>query len=529
MPGERCGALSTDADPRSVYAEALGLLARGATAEARQCLEAALAAKGGEGRLLLALAAVERAEGHLDRAVARLVEAVAAMPGEPSILNNLGLALLEVGRSRDAMARFRQALTLRPDDAEIHSNLIFALDADPKADVVVQQRERRRWFERHAAEFSKEPRAISNSRDPDRRLRIGYVSADFCRHSAAAIFGPIVLGHDSGRFECACYSATRQEDEATETFRQRVSIWRDISGQSDDDVARAIFSDGIDILVDLSGHSGGGRLGVFARKPAPIQISAWGHATGTGLPMIDALFADAVVVPAEERRFYAEAVVDLPCLLTFDAPREPAISPEPPSVHSDAVVFGSFNRFAKLSNDVLGCWAKLVLGYPGARLLLKDAGLDDPDLRARVQGVLAQAGLPATRVSLRGRSDRARHLAAYGEVDVALDPFPMNGGLSTLEALWMGVPVVTLRGRSISARGCASILTAIGEPSWMAADEAGYGAIAHRLARDVAMRRAFRATIRERMSAHPIGNPTLYCRAVEDVYRRLWRGWCASG
>ena len=468
------------------------------------------------------------AERRSDDAIRLLESALALAPGETSVFNNLGLALLEAGRPADAALRFRQALLLRPDLADTHSNLIFALDADPAGDTAGQQDERRRWAARHASSAVRAPRRHANARDPERRLRIGYVSADFCRHSAAAIFAPIVTGHDPARFDVACYSATREVDEATESFRRRAALWRDIAKANDEQVAETIRADAIDILVDLSGHSGGGRLLVFARKPAPIQISAWGHPTGTVLPQIDALFADPVVAPPTERRLFAERIEDLPCLLTFDPPPgAPDIKPDKGSER--APVFGSFNRAAKLGEHVLARWAGIVAGVHGARLLLKDAGFDDPGQRRRVVAALVAGGLAAERVELRGRTDRLAHLAAYNDIDVALDPWPMNGGFTTLEALWMGVPVVTLRGRSISGRGCASILTVLGRRSWIAENEDDYAATARGVMADAAGRSRFAANARATMRSTPLADPSRVVVAVETIYRRLWRDYCASG
>jgi predicted O-linked N-acetylglucosamine transferase (SPINDLY family) len=468
------------------------------------------------------------AERRSDDAIRLLEGALALAPGEASIFNNLGLALLEAGRPTDAALRLRQALMLRPDLAETHSNLIFALDADPAGDAASQQAERRRWAARHAARVAKAPAPHGQTRDPERRLRVGYVSADFCRHSAAAIFAPIVTGHDPSRIDVVCYSATREVDEATESFRRKAGLWRDIAEADDDKVAETVRADAIDVLVDLSGHSGGGRLLVFARKPAPIQVSAWGHPTGTGLDQIDALFADRVVVPESERRLFAERIEDLPCLLTFEPP------PGAPDIRragtrGRAPIFGSFNRVAKLSGRVLACWAGIVAATSGARLVLKDAGFDDPGIRARILAALGAGGLAVERVELRGRTDRLAHLAAYNDIDVALDPWPMNGGFTTLEALWMGVPVVALRGRSISGRGCASILSVLGRPDWIAESEADYRARALALMADDAGRAAFAASARERLRATPLADPRRVVDAVEAIYRRLWRDYCASG
>lgn len=521
--------MPTVVDPSAAFREALVLHREGRDADARAVLDRALEAHSNDPRLAFGYALLERDAGRIDRTVAWLERASAAAPGDASLLNNLGLALLDAGRGPEAIQRFRQSLAIRPGDAETHGNLIFALDADPRADLLVQQRERRRWYEAHAATL---PTFATKSRrplDPARPLRVGYVSADFCRHSAAAIFGPVVMGHDPAAFEVVCFSSTRAVDETTTAFKSRAAIWRDIADLSDEMVAALIVDDGIDILVDLSGHSAGGRLLIFARQPAPIQISAWGHATGTGLPMIDALFADDVVVPPAEARFFAEKVEVLPCLLTFEPLKEAPCIDFVASRRSGRKTFGSFCRIAKLSDEALGLWSRIVLAEPGSRLMLKDAGFDDPDVRTRTLARLEKFGLPGERIELRGRTDRLAHLAAYAEIDVALDPFPMNGGLGTLEALWMGVPVVALCGKSISARGAASILTTLGREEWIAGTETEYRDLALALGRDIALREGFRKTSRDDMTATPLADPTRYVRSVEELYRRLWRRKLVSG
>lgn len=517
-----------DADPESAFRRSFALIDTGENRAAREILETALARFPNNPRLMLGRAHLERRTGKIAEAVAWLERAAEAAPGDPTLLNNLGLALLDIGRPSEAIDRLRQSLLLRPDSAETHSNLIFAMDADPAGDAASQQRERRRWFLRHGASQVARAQRRAIDKDPERRLRVGYVSADFGRHSAAAIFASVVLGPNSKDFESVCYSANRTDDEATETLRKGVSLWRDVAEWTDDELETVVVADEVDILVDLSGHSGGGRLTLFSRKPAPIQVSAWGHATGTGIPSIDALFADAVTVPESERRLYAEKVEYLPCLVTFDPPRDgPAIATSK-AAGTRGPIFGCFNRVAKLSGRLLEKWVKIVAQIPGARLLLKDSAFDDPEVCDNMRKSLSGFGLDPDRIAFRGRTDRYQHLDAYNDIDVALDPYPMNGGLSTLEALWMGVPVVALRGRTISGRGCASILTSLRCEDWIAETEDDYATIAKKLAASPQERIAFGANARKRMLATPLADPVAYVTAVEMIYRRLWREYCAS-
>ena len=466
--------------------------------------------------------------GHLAEGIAEHRTALALDPDRAAALNNLASGHFAQGELDEALPLFRRALELRPDFAEAHSNLIFALDFDPHIGTAEQQAERARWWERHGRRHAGAILAHANERDPGRRLRVGYVSADFLGHSAAALFAPVVTGHDPVAVEVVCYANAPREDAMTATFKARAKLWRNVYGLSDDVMAAQVRADVVDILVDLSGHSAGNRLAVFARKPAPIQVTAWGHGTGTGLKTIDALFADPVTVPQAERRFFAERVVDLPASLTFaPAPYAPEIA-DLPARREGVVTFGSLNRMAKTADDNLALWAKIANAAGGARLLLKDRVFDDAAQRSRVEGFFARAGVAENRLNLLGGSSHRDHLAAYGRIDIGLDPFPHGGGVSTLEALWMGVPVVTLIGRTIAGRFSAAMQTAIGLGDFAVGDLDGYLARAVAVARDLDRLAELRVALRRRVAASPVGNAKRYVGAVEEAYRDLWTRWCAG-
>jgi predicted O-linked N-acetylglucosamine transferase (SPINDLY family) len=291
-------------------------------------------------------------------------------------------------------------------------------------------------------------------------------------------------------------------------------------------VAAQIREDRIDILVDLSGHTGGNRLLVFARKPAPVQITAWGHATGTGLATMDYLFADPVALPAAIRPLFAEQIYDLPCILTYEVPLDlPPLAP-PPAQAGQPFTFGSFNRLEKLSDATLELWARLLRAVPRARIMIKNLNLDEASMQTRLRARFEARGIAGERLVMLGRSLPREHLAAYSRVDIALDPFPQNGGVSTVDALAMGVPVVTLPGTTIPSRVTASVLTAMGMPEWIARDEDEYVAIAARWARNVAGLARLRRKVRNRLFRSPVGDHQRYTRAVEQAYRQIWKRWC---
>ena len=410
----------------------------------------------------------------------------------------------------------------------VHSNLIFALNFEPTASAARLQAERARWNELYAQQFAPLIRPHNNDPDPNRRLRVGYVSSHIRRQASIYAFGGVLLCHDPTSFEVVCYSDTLDEDDVTARLRARSDKWHRTVELSDDNFADLVRADGIDILVDCVGHMGGHRLLVFARKPAPIQVTAWGEPTGTGLKAMDYLLADPVLVPASERALLAERVFDLPNFLGYWVP-DPL--PEPvalPAIANGYVTFGSFNRPEKIQDPVLRNWAAILRGLPNARLVLKWARHAEPGRGARILGIFEEEGVGPERVTLLGNSDRADHFAAYQRIDIALDPFPHGGGMTTLDALWMGVPVVTWSGHTISSRLAAASLTALGLTDFIASDLENYVSLAVAKAADFDALARLRASLRGRVAGSVIGDPIRYTRAVEAAYREMWQRWCRS-
>ena len=452
--------------------------------------------------------------------------ALALKPNYAEAHNSLGVALQGQGKLDEAVASYRQALALMPDFASAHSNLIFALDLMMGLDTSALQAERRRWGEVHAAALFGAP-SFDNTPDAERRLRIGYVSADFREHSAAVVFGAMLVKFDAAAFEVFAYSNSTKEDAHTRLFQQSVTCWRKIVGLSDEAVADLIRRDGIDLLVDLSAHSGGNRLLVFARKPAPIQITAWGYSGGTGMKAMDVFFADPVVVPPDEKRFYAEEVRYLPSAVGAFFPNPfPAVNALP-ALSAKGVSFGSFNRLAKVSGEAYKAWAQVLLAIPASTMVLKASELDDTGTRDRVIEHFIQAGVDPERLTLLGKSSWSDHMAAFNRIDLSLDPFPQGGGVTTLEGLMMGVPLVALRGTTLGARGSASFLSTLGLSDWIAETQAQYVEIAVHKAQNLSALAELRQQLRPRFTASVIGDARAYARAVEKEYRTLWREWCA--
>jgi predicted O-linked N-acetylglucosamine transferase (SPINDLY family) len=463
-----------------------------------------------------------------EEALACFDQALAISPDDAEALNNRGHVLAQFGRHAEALASYDRALTIRPDDSEIHSNKIFALDFIAGLGFAEQQAARREWYNVHGKALAANILPHQNARDPSRRLVLGYVSSDFREHSATRTFAPQLRCHDHSRFEVVCYSGVNIEDSRTGEFRQLADKWVSMLGLSDEALAAQIRGDAVDILIDLSGHTAGNRLRMFALKPAPIQVTAWGHATGTGLATIDYLFSDPVSVPEIARPLFAETIYDLPCQITFEAASyAPPVSPLP-ALARGFVTFGCLNRFSKVTPAVLDLWARILRVLPTSRLLLKDTALNDPSLQARTRALLADRGVAPERIELRGGTPRPEHLATFNEVDIALDPFPQNGGASTWEALWGGVPVVVKLGDSLAGRLSGAILSAVGLTDWITENDDDYATLALKHAGNLEALGRLRAELRTIISKSAAGNPVRYTEAVEEAYRWMWQGWCSS-
>ena len=472
-----------------------------------------------------ALAGLER---HAE-AVRAQSQALALKPDAFDSWFNRAIPIGALAGYGEAIRNARRALAIKPDYGTAHSSVIFWLDFIPNLGFAAHQSERRKWsLIQHRA--ASEPAAVhSNTRNPDRIIRLGYVSADFKRHSAADIFGTVLSRHDRSRFELILYSGVVREDERTQVFRALATEWRSTLGLAPDALARQIRADSIDILVDLSGHTIGNHLLTFVRKPAPVQVTAWGHGTGTGIKEIDYFFADPILIPNDVRSMFAEKIYDLPCFMTFAVPDGlPEVTP-PPAARSGVVTFGCFNRAAKIGSIVVATWSRILSRAPKSRLLLKDRAFDSQEARVLITREFERFGVTPDRLLFRGMTSRWDHLAAHSEIDIALDPFPANGGVSTCEAISMGVPVVAFAGSSAPSRGGASLLAAIGLPEWVGADLDAYVEIAVSWAWRVEALATLRHRLRAQFFASPVGDPVAYTRAAEAAFRDIWRRWCEGG
>ena len=499
------------------------LLVLGRLGEALESFDRALSVDSGLALGWLGRANILMLAGNVTDALAANHRALAIEPASVKALTQIGQCHALQGEAEAAVAYFDHALAIKPDDEIALSSKIYAMDFSRDSGFAQHQAVRSEWWRQVGSKVAvQRPSEHERNLDPTRRIVLGYVSAEFRQRSAAFSFRPVLENHDKSRFEVICYSGTPIEDAATNSFRDVADRWRNVLQLSDDRLADCIRADKVDILVDLSGHTEGNRLRTFARKPAPIQVSAWGHAAGTGLPTIDYLFSDPVLIPSEVRSLFAEQIYDLPCAIITETPRAGLLSLEPPVVANGYVTYGAFNRVSKLSDAVIDVWAQILRFDASSRLLIKHYLIDDAAVRGMLIEKFASNGIASDRISLMGSTSRDEHLAAYRCVDICLDPFPHGGGVSTWESLYMGVPVVAKLGNGTTSRVGGAILSAVGMCDWVAADDDQYVEIALRSAAGhlQTIRQELPDLINRRCSA------TAYTRAVEDAYRTMWKKHC---
>ena len=447
----------------------------------------------------------ERAESHYRQALATRSGFVEALIG-------LGLCLQEQGYVGEATSCYRDALDRDPTSIEAHECLLFALNLLPGQAPEAVFDEHRRWASRIPGNGTLLRPA---ARIPGARMRVGFVSGDFKAHATAALVFPLLAALDRTRFEVFCYSTTNQRDAYTERFTGLAEHWREVSGRTAVQAAELIRHDGIDVLIDLSGHTRGNRLDVFAQNPAPVAATWLGYLNTTGLAGLRYRITDAQVdPPGASEAFHSETLLRLPdTLWCFEPPADAPALRAPAGERP--LTFGSCNHVAKLNAAVLGAWARILQAVPGSRLLVM--AVPGERAEARVRKELGSAGIDPQRVETVGRLSRERYWQVLREVDIALDPFPYNGGATTCECLWMHIPVVTLAGRFGFARSSASILSCVERKEWIANDEEQYVAIATGLARDRASLVHSRMSLRDKVLASPLVDAPRFARAFEHA------------
>jgi predicted O-linked N-acetylglucosamine transferase (SPINDLY family) len=471
------------------------------------------------GGALQSLRRIDEAADALDRAV--------ALDPRPHALNGLGLLRIAQARIDDAVASLRRAVALDPTNASSNSNLLLALNYVEDISLEDFFAEHVRWAERHERPLTKDRRPHTNDRSPDRRLRVGYVSPDFKQHPVGLYIEPAVAGHHRDQFEVFCYSDIAAGDEVTARLQRSADVWRDTSTANDARVADIIREDGIDILIDLAGHTARNRLRVFARKPAPVQVTYLGYSSTTGLSAMDYLVADAhLAPPGMHDRFATEKVVRLPRTCLCYVPPVDAVDVGPlPAASAGHVTFASLNRLSKITPGMFDAWIDVVTATPRSRLMLHaDSGRHLDRLTARWR----ERGVDSDRLEIVGRMSLPEYFQLHHRIDIALDPFPHNGGTTSRDALYMGVPVITLAGQHPISRMGLSALETIGLSERAADSLPRYIELATSLAADLPRLADLHRTLRPRMEASPMMDAAAYVADLEAAYRVMWRTWCAA-
>jgi len=543
------------ADPELLGILGAALLKTGANAEAAEALEASLRLSPGSAQTLFNCGLAFENTGRGDKAMELYQQSLALNPSYVGPRNNLAGLLLKLGEMSLAKRVCEEGLALAPGSLELRRTFADVLNSmGLVAEAISEYRKvaslcdgftaalsdsllcllyqdgvsSREVYERHLEWADRYEKPVKGSqpprtrREPGRPLRVGYLSGDFRRHSVAFFIEPVLACHDKSKIESFCYSDVASPDSVTERFKELACEWRDIAALSDEAVASLVRADRIDILFDLAGHTGR-RLRVFAMKPAPVQATWIGYPSTTGLSTMDFRVSDAESDPPGSEAFHSERLLRLPGPFLVFSPSAEAPEPAPaPCLKNGYVAFGSFNAVQKIGPACVALWANVLKSVPGSKLLLKNKAMRDAGARSRLSAAFAREGVDESRLVLAPfESSFAGHMELYSQVDIALDSYPYHGTTTTCEALWMGVPTVSLLGDSHRSRVALSLLKAVGLQSLAASSPAAFVAVAKGLSSDFAVLASFRASLRGAMAASPLCDAKAFTRGFEDALLRI--------
>lgn len=521
-------ALAKDpANPELIYNMGLSLVALRRLADAEKQFARLTRLQPGHGMAWHMLGEAIRRGGNPEASLPAYRQAIKLLPDWPQPWGGLGTALIELGRHEEWLPYMERAVALEPDSLLHYTNLLFSLHLHPglpPEEISARHRAFGKHFE-SLLNASRQPHG--NVPDPIRRLRVGFVSGDLRVHPVGHFMVELLRNLKANEFDLVAYSTSRCQDWLTESVRPAFAIWRDCGEMSEAGLVAQIRADEIDILVDLAGHTEGNQLLVFARKPAPVQVTYLGYFDTTGLSSMDYILGNRWLLPEAEEGLYTEKPWRLPDAHLCFAPPEVAVEVGPlPAMGAGGITFGCFNKAEKVNARVIACWSKILHATPGSRLFLKSKPFSHAPLARLCRERFAAHGIGAERLILEGDSGFTEYLESYGRVDIALDPYPYNGGTTTVQALWMGVPTLALRGDRYVAHMGESILNSVGMPDWVAADEAEYVAKAVAHAGDLTALSALRGELRQRLLASPICDAPRFAQNVTDAFRGMWREWC---
>lgn len=465
-----------------------------------------------------------KGQGRLTEAEACYRRALEIKPDYAEAQNNLGTTLKDFGRFAEAETGLRRALKIRPDYAEAYSNLLFCLNYNNDISIYEHVEEAGRYGQMVAKKVETRFSTWLCTKHPE-RLRVGIVSGDMCNHSVGHFLESILSHVDSSKIELIAYSTHYQTDELTERIKPSFSAWRSLVNEKDQDAADLIHKDGIHVLFDLSGHTAHNRLPVFAWKPAPVQVSWLGYSGTTGVAEIDYYLADPFVVPPGEDDHFTEKIWRLPeSYLCFSTPDVSVEVGSLPAEAAGRITFGCFNNLSKMNNDVVALWSRLLCAVTGSALFLRTSSLSDITVFKNTINRFAGHGIPADRLILDGTfSSRKDLFEAYNRVDLALDPFPYAGTTTSIEALWMGVPVITRRGRNFISHVGESILHNAGLDDWIAENDDDYVEKAVLHTANLENLATLRTNLRRQVLASPLFDASRFARHFEDALWTMWK------
>lgn len=460
----------------------------------------------------------------LDQAISSFQLNLALAPDNVSSYVNLGQALMNKGRLDEAVFSFRRAIELQPDFSVAHDSLLFCINYHSDFSAAEIFDFYQQWNTQQAAQYSLEVPPFFNSIIPQRRLKIGYLSPDFREHSVAFFIEPLFKQHDRSKVDVFCYYNHTEHDELTERIRLAADHWVPCSLMSDEQLAQRIREDGIDILIDLAGHTSDNRLLVFARKPAPVQATWLGYGYTTGLTAMDYFIGDPAFTPPGAEEFFSEKIYRLPyCTVCYQPPAAAPTPASSPAQRHGYVTFACLSRGERINIKVISAWADILRRLPDSRLRLDSRSFKDTRQCQQVMEQFASLGVSPERIAAGFTSPV---WSVYQEVDIVLDCFPHNSGTTTCEALWMGIPVITLADRPSVGRLGASYLTAVGKTEWIASDVASYVELAVTVATDVEGLVQARSSLRQTMQDSPLLDHVGFVHDIENAYREMWQQWC---
>lgn len=513
-----------DADAR--YHHAIVLEALGHLGAARAQLERTISLRHDFVAAHNSLGNILKETGDLDGAEAAYNAALALAPDFASVVYNMGRLRHAMGRIPEAIALYQRTLELDASVVDAHSNYIYWLNFLP--DYTPQQifDAHLTWARQHAEPLRPAHATYANAAVPGRRLRIGYVSPNFNNHAMTYFFESTLAHHDTEQTEIFCYSDTRREDGHTARLRRHPAVWRETAGLADSELAARIKIDQIDMLVDLSGHTSGNRLLMFATKPAPVQITWNGYANTTGMTSMDYRITDALAdPPGMTEHLHTEQLLRLPDVYMTYHPPQADVDVNPlPALGNGYLTFGSFNAVTKITPQTVHIWCRILKAVPDSRLLM--AAIPQGSTRERLRQLFAAQSVDPSRLDFHGPLPRQAFLALHHLADIALDPFPFNGTTTTCDSLWMGLPPLTLAGRNHASRVGVSFLTNAGVPGMIAQSQDEYVDIAVRLSSDLPQLDALRRSMRKQMLQSPLMDAQRFTRHLEAAYRRVWQDWC---